>query len=88
MDLLKFEVAQFYETEGCEFLVSLRAIDEPKQTDLADLSASLSVEAETMLSELQFCKNRIEAMESSKFWKMRKAWFKVKQQLGSSSREA
>ncbi|MCY7273285.1 MAG: hypothetical protein LH702_05940, partial [Phormidesmis sp. CAN_BIN44] len=60
MNLLKFEVAQFYETEGCEFLVSLRAIDKPKPTEIAELAASLTssgsspslpVESETMLSE-------------------------------------
>jgi hypothetical protein len=30
---------------------------------------------------------RIEAMESSKFWKLRKLWFKIKRQLGLTQEE-
>ncbi|NWF59127.1 MAG: glycosyltransferase [Fischerella sp.] len=32
--------------------------------------------------ELERYKQRVEAMETSKFWKMRKAWFKVKRAMG------
>jgi len=96
-DLLKFEIAEFYETEGCEFYVSLRATNVAKATEIKQLAASLTsrapspslpVESAPVLQELQFLRNRIEAMESSKFWKMREAWFKIKQQLGLLGREA
>jgi len=88
LDLLKFEVAQFYDTEGCEFFVSLRTTDMPDQAkiddfaaSLTDGSAALTVEAEK-LQELKFLQQQIHAMESSKFWKMRAAWLKVKRKLG------
>ncbi len=107
MDLLKFEVAQFYESEGCEFHVSLRACDKPSPTKIAELADSLVKKASfparkasspslmlpelqllQLLPELQLLQQRIEAMESSKFWKIRTAWFKIKQKIGLSSYKA
>lgn len=114
LDLLKFEVIQFHETSGCEFFVSLRAVEhsvspsriqleaeENNQTQLREMAEGskalqeqldeaerLRQEAEQMLkqeqqerSHLQAC---IKAMESSKFWRMRMAWFNLKQTLGLS----
>lgn len=86
--LLEFEVAQFYETEGCEFFVSLRATNTPDQAKIDDLVASRSGESDAFtvesekFQELQALQQQISAMESSKFWKMRTAWLKVKQKLG------
>jgi len=42
-------------------------------------------ETQTQLQETQ---TRIEAMESSKFWKLRRAWFKVKKRLGLPADES
>ncbi|MBW4693766.1 MAG: class I SAM-dependent methyltransferase [Lyngbya sp. HA4199-MV5] len=111
LGLLQFEVIQFYETTGCEFYVSLRAVDhaispssiqlEPegnKPLQLRTMAEEnealreqfgamerLQQETEQLLmqeqqerSHLQAC---IKAMESSKFWRMRMAWFKLKQAL-------
>jgi predicted SAM-dependent methyltransferase len=100
LDLLKFEVAQFYRTEGCEFLVSLRATDVAKPAELSDFAASLAPGGSAFIphrAENQYAENgsasaqifqeRIQAMESSKFWKIRTTWFKVKQKLGLPNHE-
>ncbi len=91
--LVKFEVAQFYPTEGCEFFVSLRATDIPDPSRADSLAASLAVGKSSEFSfesekfqELQLLQQQIQAMESSRFWKMRTAWFKVKQKLRLLSR--
>jgi SAM-dependent methyltransferase len=100
LGLVKFEVAQFYETNGCEFFVSLRAVDTPHYP------ASMQPEAEeetfhlkppnevvrenqllrTQLQEKQretdYLQASVKAMESSKFWRMRGIWLKMKQKLG------
>jgi len=39
-------------------------------------------------TQLQQTQARIEAMESSKFWKLRRAWFKVKKRLGLPTGES
>jgi predicted SAM-dependent methyltransferase len=88
LNLLKFEVAQFYDTEGCEFLVSLRAMDDaPDRAHLDPLIAGLAgtaplvTEVEDTLQKLHVAQQRVVAMESSKFWKMRTAWLKIKRKL-------
>ncbi|MCY7275340.1 MAG: class I SAM-dependent methyltransferase [Phormidesmis sp. CAN_BIN44] len=92
LDLLKFEVVQFYVTEGCEFFVSLRATDQPDRAKVDDFAASLMGEDSALMveseevQELKSVQQQIRAMESSKFWKMRTAWFKVKRKLGLPSR--
>jgi predicted SAM-dependent methyltransferase len=94
LNLLRFEVAQFYETEGCEFFVSLRATDAPNPTSIANIIASITdgattstpVEIKETVLEMQSLQRQILAMESSKFWKMRTAWCKVKRKLGLLSR--
>ncbi len=40
-----------------------------------------------LTNELQFAQNRIEAMETSKFWKIRKNWFKFKKNVGLPTNE-
>ena len=40
--------------------------------------------SKTLLQELQFARNQIEAMESSKFWKIRSKWLILKQFLRSA----
>ena len=93
LNLLPFEVAQFHDTEGCEFLVSLRATDTPDRAKLDALIARLSgdasqipTEADDTLQKLQATQQRVLAMESSKFWKLRTAWFKIRRKLGLSDR--
>lgn len=44
-------------------------------------SALQSPETEQLQAEVTRLRNEIEAMQSSKFWKLRQAWFKVKQKL-------
>jgi len=88
LDLLKFEGVQFYATEGCEFFVSLRATDTPNQAQTEGLAASLVGEGSALAvesEELQSVQRQVQAMESSKFWKIRAAWFKVKRKLGLPS---
>jgi hypothetical protein len=38
-------------------------------------------------TEMKHLKERITAMESSKFWKLRKGWFKLKRLLGIKDNE-
>ena len=83
--LLKFEVAQFHTTEGHEFFVSLRAVEHAVdrstiQSAIANLDPQLALPPEAQVTaELTA---RIQAMETSKFWQLRTAWFKVKRKLG------
>jgi Methyltransferase domain len=97
LGLLKFELAQFYETDGCEFFVSLRAVDQAigrsaiqipseasPQLHPADVQLFQSLK-ERYGQETRHLETCIQAMESSKFWKLRTAWFKVKRKLGLSN---
>ena len=59
----------------------------PKQRLAREISLAerLSIQPEKLqfqAEELLALKKRIEAMETSKFWKLREAWFKVKRVLG------
>jgi predicted SAM-dependent methyltransferase len=101
LELLDFKVEQFYETAGCEFYVSLKALDEMTVSDrqllqIASLpaipAATETQDTKTMLlskqkqiqrleKELAAETNRISAMETSKFWKLRSKWFKLKRAL-------
>ena len=114
LDLLKFEVAQFYETTGCEFFVSLRAVDHPTypsliQPELED-EKSLHLnqindtaqenqclrkqlqekerEWEKEKKEKEYFQVCVRAMESSKFWRMRGVWLKIKQKLGLPAQQS
>ncbi len=49
------------------------------QTQLSDCQ---NEETQKLQSQLQQAQERITAMETSKFWKLRKVWFKLKQALG------
>ena len=86
LDLMKFEVVEFYTTEGCEFFVSLRATNTPDSSKVDHFAASLTTGESENLQEQQLLQRQIEAMESSKFWKIRTAWFKVKRKLRLTSR--
>jgi predicted SAM-dependent methyltransferase len=87
LGLFKFEVTQFYDTSGNEFHVSLKSTDNPDRAKIADFAASLllsekaepSFELKNKLQEIEFMQEQIRSMERSKFWRMRTAWFKVKQ---------
>jgi Methyltransferase domain len=108
LNLLKFEVAQFYGTEGCEFFVSLRAVEhavgrsaiQPALEAAAQLDTITAQpqgeimlgpeerlkELESTMQVMQFDltekAKQIQAMESSKFWQLRKSWFDVKRKIG------
>jgi Methyltransferase domain len=94
LGLLKFEVVQLYETAGCEFFVSLRAMEQPVARSAIHLLAEAppqphptdaqQVEALKELHHQEKChlEARIQAMEGSKFWKLRTSWFKAKRKLG------
>lgn len=103
LNLVTYEVAQFHNTEGCEFLVSLRATESSQPTKIKkladqltqeieqeDLNAERATEAvfnlkkEPLEQEIKELQQQIQAMESSKFWKMRKMWFRFKQIMGSN----
>jgi len=112
LDLLRFEVAQLHETTGCEFFVSLRAVDNPnypssiqpegedeKRLYLKELKDSIQEnqflhaelqekerEKEKQRKEKEYFQECVKAMESSKFWKVRMAWLKLKQTLGLPTR--
>jgi SAM-dependent methyltransferase len=58
-------------------------IDAEKQSsDSLKLKAELQEVKKQLQSELKLSRSRIQAMESSKFWKMRLAWFKIKKMFG------
>jgi SAM-dependent methyltransferase len=108
LKLLRFEVADIYGTEGCEFFVSLRAVEHAVDrsamqpaleaaTQLDQITADPA--SETILGpeeRLKVVENRmqvmqfdlaekakqVQAMESSKFWQLRKTWFEVKRKIG------
>jgi 2-polyprenyl-3-methyl-5-hydroxy-6-metoxy-1,4-benzoquinol methylase len=116
LQLLKFEIIQFYPTEGCEFFVSLRAVEqaversavqlplkedsplhptvvqtelyiseETHSQDNAGLVSRIKLMESTMQAlqiHLAAKEEQIKAIESSKFWQLRTAWFKVKRKLG------
>jgi hypothetical protein len=95
IDLLKFDLVKFYPTEGCEFFVSLKSVETVNLESINSLIAELEVnvddsEKDDVVTEPtvehdttnEFLMETIKAMESSKFWKMRTVWFKVKKKLG------
>ncbi len=51
LGLLKFEVVQLYETEGCEFFVSLRAVDHPVYPSLIQPQPEVSKTLSKVLVE-------------------------------------
>ena len=74
VDLLKFELVQFYRTEGCEFFVSLKATDRSDPEAIANFVAALPSEVapvylriyETLLQELRFLKRKLKTAISRK----------------------
>ncbi len=74
-DLLKFEIAEFSETKGCEFYVSLRATDAAKATEIKQIAASLATEAEfyqpklrdMIVQELRFLKRKLKIVKAGIF---------------------
>lgn len=71
-DLLKFEIAEFSETEGCEFYISLRATNVTKAAEISQLAASLADEAEVyqpklrdmIVQELRFLKRKLKTVKA------------------------
>ena len=110
LGLLRFEIAQFYGTVGCEFFVSLRAVDQPRypsfikpdpeddyplhSNQLNHVQENQSLREQLQEKERERRKEKeekeyfqecVKAMKSSKFWRMRGAWLKIKQKLGFST---
>ena len=97
LDLFDFKVERFYPTNGCEFYVSLKSLNrastsvsERRATQLKSIDVkalgteqiTYSRQPEQIELELQQAQAKIAAMESSKFWKLRNQWFKLKKMLG------
>jgi hypothetical protein len=61
----------------------IQAQQKPKQKQ----KQQSRVEIEALQQELQAAQARIEAMETSKFWKLRKSWFQFKKTFGLPSNE-
>ncbi len=55
---------------------------------LAQSQQMLVQSEEKLQSEINLLNTRIEAMETSKFWRLRKKWFKLKQSFGLAQNEA
>jgi 2-polyprenyl-3-methyl-5-hydroxy-6-metoxy-1,4-benzoquinol methylase len=120
-ELFPFQVKEFYDTEGCEFFVSLTAVDltkdpvEQQSIQLASLptvkDASSALErlqqvqadltqTKSQLQEIRATRKRLKAkvaglqtrladseaelsaIQSSKFWKLRGQWMRLKKLLG------
>ncbi|MBD2088487.1 glycosyltransferase [Microcoleus sp. FACHB-1515] len=63
---------------------------EAQSTEIKKLKKRLNrleSEREVAQQQLQDAQGRIEAMETSKFWKLRKTWFRVKKMVGLPSEE-
>ncbi len=109
LELFDLEIEQFYPTTGCEFYVSLKALNirelslserqviqrkslekclalvqylpEARQTSEKN-SLTLAIERiEQLEKALAYSQERIRAMESSKFWKIRQQWILLKKIL-------
>lgn len=69
-----------------EFLIALKAV-EPEQSELSNLAdrgelEQLRSQLQQTQIELQQARATLAAMQTSKFWKLRTAWFKFKKALG------
>lgn len=56
-------------------------------TALKQQLKSISAENSQLKASLSACSSRIKAMETSKFWQLRKSWFALKQKVGIPSNE-
>lgn len=87
------EMAQHYWDEYAKILSDQAAVEcshlsDVPSLDFKEVLAALS-SSQTLTSgipNLSSLKQQIQAMESSKFWKMRTTWFKIKQRLGLPNR--
>jgi SAM-dependent methyltransferase len=59
---------------------SLEGFEDPKRQTPNPENERLQLQISRLSSELSKANNQIEAMESSKFWKLRKLWFRLKNQ--------
>jgi glycosyltransferase involved in cell wall biosynthesis len=55
--------------------------------DLTQVQATAPLQTQPLLLELQRTRQRLIAIETSKFWKLRKQWFKLKRRLGLPDNE-
>jgi O-antigen biosynthesis protein len=55
--------------------------------ELKKLANSLEDQVRAMEVQVDQARSRVRAMETSKFWKLRKAWFKVKRRIGLPDNE-
>jgi hypothetical protein len=78
IQLGSFGELQFYKNLSKEITLEL----ERSQSQLQQIQSQLS---QTQI-ELERSQNMIKAMESSKFWKIRQYWFRIKELLGIKSK--
>jgi len=73
--LLKFEVVQFYETTGCEFYVSLRAVDHPVYPSLIqpEPEENKQLRLRNLVEENRFLRKQLEEFERERQEKEREA---------------
>jgi predicted RNase H-like nuclease (RuvC/YqgF family) len=75
---------------GARELANLRQQEESARSEAERLQATLGFatgQAERFQDELGLAQGRITAMESSKFWKLRTGWFRLKRAVGIASQE-
>lgn len=94
--IIQAEQAQQIQIETEQKVQSLQAELQQAHTQIASLDANLTVKRERLQhrkanldsrrSELDQALGRIAAMETSKFWKMRRLWFNIKRSLGLGGR--
>jgi Methyltransferase domain len=73
---------------GARELANLKQREENARSEAERLQAEWGVaagQAKRFRDELELAKGRITAMESSKFWKLRTRWFRVKRAMGLAS---
>jgi len=86
--VLVYSQSQFLQTHS--EIQAQRERSHSAQTQIKDLAARLRHRREKFQqkqAELKDCQSRVTAMETSKFWKMRKGWFKLKRLLGLPIKE-
>lgn len=57
------------------------------EQQLSQVKAQSQVQTTQLRQQLQDAQNRIAAMETSKFWKLRQSWFRFKKAVGLPSNE-
>jgi len=81
---------QFQLVQTQQELTEQQEESQRSRSKITDIQSRLQTRREQLVrkqEEIVCCQERIVAMESSKFWKIRKGWFKVKRTLGLPTEE-